>query len=67
MEVNMEVNMYKLLDLEKSLTEKRDELNKERLTQDSEELKQRELQCIAQLRLIKYIKSNFTDANYIMY
>lgn len=63
----MEVNMYKLLDLEKSLTEKRDELNKERLTQDSEELKQRELQCIAQLRLIKYIKSNFTDANYIMY
>lgn len=62
----MEVNMNKLLDLEKSLTEKRDELNKERLTQDSEELKQRELQCIAQLRLIKYIKSDFNDANYIM-
>lgn len=62
----MEVNMNKLLDLEKSLTEKRDELNKERLTQDSEELKQRELQCIAQLRLIKYIKNDFNDANYIM-
>ena len=62
----MEVNMNKLIDLEKSLTEKRDELNKERLTQDSEELKQRELQCIAQLRLIKYIKSDFNDANYIM-
>lgn len=62
----MEVNMYKLIGLEKSLTEKRDELNKERLTQDSEELKQRELQCIAQLRLIKYIESDFNDANYIM-
>lgn len=62
----MEINMDKLLDLEESLTEKRDELNKERLTQDSEELKQRELQCIAQLRLIKYIKNDFNDANYIM-
>lgn len=62
----MEINMDKLLDLEESLTEKRDELNKERLTQDSEELKQRELQCIAQLRLIKYIKSDFNDTNYIM-
>ena len=62
----MEVSMDKLIDLEKSLTEKRDELNKERLTQDSEELKQRELQCIAQLRLIKYIKSDFNDTNYIM-
>lgn len=62
----MEVNMGKLLELEKSLIEKRDELHKERAVQDSDDLKQRELQCTAQLRLVKYIKSDFKDEKYIM-
>ena len=62
----MEVNTNKLLELEKLLTEKRDELYKERAVQDSDDLKQRELQCTAQLRVIKYIKNDFKDEKYIM-
>lgn len=67
------MNSEKLNELKKNIEKKTDELDREinhatvNLSEsDVRHLKELKLQCSAQLRLIKFIESDFSDNDYII-